>query len=94
MQIRTVTRDAASEWAESARITGKDIGEVMDRAGVLLTPERLQAIRAICFDQIASLLDATPTSQFTKHRNMTVTDFQGLLANVLRTLGAEERSKT
>lgn len=96
MQIRTVTREAASQWSETARIEGKDIGEAMDRAGVLLTPQRLATIRAILLEQIAQELEITPVAQIIRGRalkNMTITDFQAVLASWYRDNAALERGK-
>lgn len=94
MQIRTVTREAASQWSETARIEGKDLGEVLDRAGVLLTPERLAAVRAICLDQIAQVLEETPTHSYTRGRDVTLSDFQSLLANAIRDSAAKELERS
>lgn len=87
MQIRTVTREEASNWARTSRAMSKDVGEVLDRAGVLLTPERLAGIRANLLNQMAQVLSETPTSQMLGGRtvkNVTITDFQTILADFLR----------
>ena len=90
MQIRTVDREQVSEWAKTSRAKGKDIGEVLDRAGVLLTPERLAAVRAICLEQIAQILEDTPVTYYTQNRQVTVPDFQALLATAIRRMATEE----
>lgn len=93
MQIRTITRQQASEWAGNSRAMSKDIGEVLDRAGVLLTPERLAGIRAGLLEQMAQVLEETPTHQYTQGRGCTLPDFQALLANALRHEAATERER-
>ena len=93
MQIRTVTREQASEWSRTSRAQSRDIGEVLDRAGVLLTPERLATIRAACLDQMAQVLEETPTHRYTQGRGVTLPDFQALLAQTLRYAAATERER-
>lgn len=90
MQVRTVSRVQASAWARQSRAQGKDIGEIMDRAGVLLTPERLRAIRAIVINQIAQTLEETPAHQLAGTTNLNVPDFQAHLARSLRELANKE----
>ena len=84
MQIRTVTRESVNEYGTLSRVQGKDLGEVLDRAGVLLTPERLATIRANLLNQMAQVLEETPTYRYTQGRGVTLPDFQALLANALR----------
>lgn len=89
MQIRTVSREDVAGWASTSRARSKDIGEVLDRAGVLLTPERLATIRAIVMNQIAQGLEDTPTSQIVGDAK-TLTDFQTKLASTLRLMANSE----
>ena len=96
MQIRTVTREHVSEYWKQSRVQSKDLGEVMDRAGVLLTPERLATIRAILLEQVAQELENTPTHQIIRGRaldKMTIPDFQAVLASWCRENAALERIK-
>lgn len=94
MQIRTVTREDVTEYWRTSKAQGKDLGEVMDRAGVLLTPERLAAIRAICLDQIAQQLEDTPMSYYTQGYRVTATDLQSHLARVIRNQAASELERS
>lgn len=99
MQIRTVDRAQVSAWASAANITGKDIGEVMDRAGVLLTPQRLCAIRAMVINEIAQGLENTPTAALLKERgykpgDLPATDFQAVLATTLRDMANVEYERS
>lgn len=96
MQIRTVTREDVSDYWSRSTARGKDLGEVLDRAGVLLTPERLATIRAILLEQVAQELENTPTHQIIRGRglkNMTITDFQAVLASWCRDNAVLERGK-
>ena len=93
MQIRTVTRTDVTEYWTQSRVRGTDLGEVLDRAGVLLTPERLAAIRASLLNQMAQVLDETPTHQYTRGRGLTLPDFQALLADAFRHEAATEMER-
>lgn len=94
MQIRTITREDVTEHWRQSRVQGTDIGEVLDRAGVLLTPERLAAVRAGLLEQMAQVLEDTPTSQLTgSSRTITVTDFQNIIARLLRHEANTERER-
>lgn len=99
MQIRTVQPSDVTEWGRKAAVAGKDIGEVMNRAGVLLTPQRLAAIRAMVINEIAQGLEGTPTAALLKERgyrvgDLSVTDFQTVVAMTLRDLASAEYERS
>jgi hypothetical protein len=99
VQIRTVKPSDVTEWGHKATVMGKDIGEVMDRAGVLLTPQRLCAIRASVINQIAQGLEDTPTAALLKGRgykpgDLPATDFQAVLATTLRDMANVEYERS
>lgn len=94
MQINTVTRDQVTDYWKQSRVAGTDLGEVLDRAGVLLTPERLATIRAICLEHVAQVLEQTPTSWYTQGYQVSAADLQAHIARVVRTQANEERARS
>lgn len=91
-QIRTMARDEFWAFAEKAKTEGKDLAEVLDRAGVLLTPARMARIRAEAFREVAELLEQSTPAQFIAPlRSFSPLDLQNALARHLRALEARER---
>lgn len=81
--------------AEQAKSQGKDLAEVLDRAGVLVTPKRLARIRAEAFREVAELLEtSTPAQMIAPLRSFTPLDLQNGLARRLRAMEENERSKS
>jgi hypothetical protein len=62
--IEGLARDAFWKWAEQAKSEGKDLGEVLDRAGVLLTPQRKAAIEGNVYGELADMLDSSLPHQW------------------------------
>lgn len=62
-RIRVITREEFAAFLEESRAQGLDLAEVCDRAGVLLTPERKNAIEAQALDAVADHLESIPTHQ-------------------------------
>jgi hypothetical protein len=60
--LNTMARDDFWRAAQVAREQGKDLAEVLDRAGVLLTPARLRRIQADVLFDVAEMLDSFPAS--------------------------------
>lgn len=90
-QIRTMARDEFWAFAEKAKTEGKDLAEVLDRAGVLLTPARMARIRAEAFREVAELLEQSTPAQLMDFRAFSPLDLQNALARHLRALEARER---
>lgn len=89
MKISVITRDNFNDFAAETRFRGKDLAEVLDRAGVLLTPERKKAIEANVLDEVAELLATTSAHQWT--RKNTQMDLIHALSSALRALATERR---
>lgn len=91
MQIRTIERDELSDALRGSRLGGRDTAEMLDRAGILLTPARLKQIRANLLNQLAQELEDTPTTHYLQAgARITVPEFQGVLANILRKMATKE----
>lgn len=60
-RIRVITREQFAAFLEDSKAQGLDLAEVCDRAGVLLTPERKNAIEAQALDAVADHLESLPT---------------------------------
>lgn len=54
--LSTLARDDFWQLAQTAREQGKDLAEVLDRAGVLLTQARLRRIQADVLEDLAFML--------------------------------------
>lgn len=88
-RIATMAREAFWSMADQARSRGLDLAEVLDRQGYLLTPERLDKIKADAIDEIAELLETTSPHQYTTKN--TPEDFRRALASYLREMAKEVR---
>ena len=78
------------ELAEQARTRGRDLAEVLDRAGVLVTPERESRIQADVLQQVADALRDTPPRQLSSATN--VLDFQRDLATLVQAMADKLRN--
>lgn len=65
MKFRCITREGIQAFLAESTASGRDLGEVLDRSGVLLTPERLRDIQAKMLDEVAEILATSTPSQFT-----------------------------
>ena len=77
------------ELAEQAKTRGRDLAEVLDRAGVLVTPEREARIQADILQQVADALRDTPSRQLSNATN--VLDFQRDLAFLVQAMADNRR---
>lgn len=57
MNYRTMAREDFWDYAQRARTGGKDLAEVLDREGVLLTPARKAQIRHEVMEEILVILN-------------------------------------
>lgn len=81
-RISTMAREEFWRHAERARTQGKDIAEVLDRQGFLLTPERIKNIRADAVEQVIQILEETPVSTWTTYGTTRL----DMLNSIIRTL--------
>jgi len=65
VKFRCITREGIQAFLAESTASGRDLGEVLDRSGVLLTPERLRDIQAKMLDEVAEILATSTPSQFT-----------------------------
>jgi hypothetical protein len=65
-KIATLARDQFWDMALSAKERGRDLAEVLDRAGVLLTDSRLRKIKADTIREIADLLGTSSPHKWTQ----------------------------
>lgn len=90
---RTLARSEFWTLAETARTQGRDLAEVLDRSGVLLTPQRRNQIHADICDSLAETLETSPPSVFMLDRTTkapaTIYDLLHGLSQTLR-----EQAKT
>ena len=94
-KIETIARTDFWQLAEKAKAQGKDLAEVLDRAGVLLTPRRHKAIQADSWDYIAELLEESPPSAWmidrTTRAPATIYDLIHGVTQVLRDMAKAKR---
>lgn len=90
-RINVMAREAFWEHANHARTRGRDLAEVLDREGFLLTPGRLKKIQADTIREIADLLGSTSPHQWSSYGN-TQMDLMHGIVHKLRLL-AEDREK-
>ena len=88
-KINAMAREEFWKHAEQARAHGRDLGEVLDRAGYLLTPQRIREIEARTIDEIADLLGSTSPHKWTTGN--TQMHLIGDIAVKLRRLAADRR---
>ena len=67
--IKAMARKEFWAMAEIAKVEGTDLGEVLDRCGVLLTPERKAAIEANTYRELKEMLDTTSAHEWTDKDN-------------------------
>ena len=89
-RINVMARAEFWRLAEQAKTQGKDLAEVLDRQGFLLTPSRLKKIQADTIDDVAELLETTSPMQYTTKN--TPEDFRRALASYLRDMAKEARN--
>lgn len=63
-KIRTINAADLDAALDRTRRHGKDPGEALDRAGVLLTSSRLEMIRADTLDNLADMLEGSDLSEW------------------------------
>lgn len=85
IRIRVMARSQFWALAEAARAQGRDLAEVLDREGVLVTPERHRLIRKEAIREVANLLEAMSVQQIT-HKTIGVTgnDTKDGIVRILR----------
>jgi hypothetical protein len=72
MAKKTIQAMARSEFwklAEQAKAEGKDLGEVLDRLGMLLTPSRKALIEANTYRELVEMLDTSSAHDWTDKDN-------------------------
>lgn len=62
--IRTMARKEFWEMAEIAKSEGKDLGEVLDRCGVLLTPGRKAQIEHAVYVEMINMLESSSAHEW------------------------------
>jgi len=65
-KIRAMARKEFWAMAEMAKSEGKDLGEVLDRCGVLLTPERKLMIEHNVYTEVVALLEGSTLHEWTE----------------------------
>lgn len=64
LRIKTIEPNDIKAALERAARQGHDPGEVLDRTGVLLTPQRLDQIKADALDDLAEMLEGSDLSEW------------------------------
>lgn len=90
-KISEIARQQFWKLAEDAKLRGRDLAEVLDREGFLLTPERRKEIQAQAFEEIAELARTTSAHQWTT--GTTQADLMSALARNLDKLAKDRRSE-
>lgn len=67
--IKTMARKEFWTMAELAKKEGKDLGEVLDRCGVLLTPDRKAQIEAEVYREIVLMLETSSAHEWADRDN-------------------------
>ena len=67
--VQAMARNEFWKMAEIAKKEGKDLGEVLDRLGVLLTPRRKAQIEADVYREIVLMLETTSISEWADKDN-------------------------
>jgi hypothetical protein len=87
MRIRAAGRQEFWRIAEAAKSRGLDLAELLDREGVLLTPDRQVAIRAAALEEMAEFFDNISVQSLTgKTIGVTGNDVKAAVAELLRTM--------
>lgn len=90
-EYRTMAREDFWNHAQRARNQGKDLGEVLDREGVLLTEARKHQIRGEAFEEILNILKGTEVNAwFRPGTPITPRDFKETLELYLEAKTADE----
>lgn len=92
MKVRTITAAEVSERYQHTKLRSQDFGEALDRAGVLLTPDRFHHIEANTIDEIAQLIATTSAHQWTGGHGNTQMDLMTAISDKLRALAADRRN--
>lgn len=87
-QIRTMGKVEFYDLAERCRMFGLDLAEAVERAGVILTPERLSKIRHNLYLEIAQMVDETSARQWTSGN--TQADLMRGFSEAMRQFAREE----
>lgn len=90
VKINVMAREAFWDHAHAARTNGRDLAEVLDREGYLLTPSRHAKIQADTIDEIADLLGSTSPHQWNDNGN-TQMDLMAGIVRRLRVLADDRR---
>lgn len=88
-RINAMAREEFWKHAEVAKSRGRDLAEVLDREGYLLTPERIREIEAQTIEEIAELLGSTSPHKWTT--GTTQLDLISAISTKLWTLARERR---
>lgn len=91
MRIRTIKAVDLGELHQHTKLRSQDFGEALDRAGVLLTPERFQHIEANTIDEIAQLIATTSAHHWTGGHGNTQMDLMTAISDKLRALATDRR---
>ena len=91
IRIRVMARSQFWQLAETAKTQGRDLAEVLDREGVLVTPERHKLIRKQAIDEVANFIEALSVQQITGRTiGVTGNDVQSGVVRLLREMTAGE----
>ena len=94
-RIRELARTEFWTLANRARDKGLDLAEVLDREGVLLTPQRHAEIQAQAFEHIAEMLETSAPSAWMPERTTkapaTLYDLQHGIVQALKNMAKEKR---
>lgn len=78
--------------ADEARTRGKDLAEVLDRAGILLTERRRRESQAIILEQLAQVLESTSAAQWLRGQpGQTPNDLKRAITEHIHTMAQERR---
>lgn len=88
-RINAMAREEFWKHAEQAKSRGRDLAEVLDREGYLLTPERVREIEARTIEEIAELLGSTSPHKWTA--GTTQLDLISAISTKLWALARERR---
>lgn len=77
------------ELAEQAKSRGRDLAEVLDRAGVLLTDERMMKIQADAIQEVAQMLHELSPHRLSRSSNLL--DYQRDLAMIIQNMADNRR---
>jgi hypothetical protein len=85
--IDITTREKFQELISQARREGKDLAELADRSGILLTEQRLKDIQADVIGDLADMLETTSAYQWAdEHKHLVPEDIRVGIAERFRKL--------